>query len=325
MDQVLEHVTGDLVVRVQAGARMGHVAKVLARAGQRISLDAPADATVGGVIADGLAGPLRLRFGTPRDLLIGITVVRADGVIAHSGGKVVKNVAGYDLGKLFAGSRGTLGVIVEATFRLHPLPTASEWVVSKGTGDTPGPIEGHRRYTGALGEVVAAAANSSLLASGVEIFRAEPGAPFEIGVLLEGTAEGVGARAEGMARLLGDGVRRSVWEKEQRPTVRVSCWVSELGAALAAIDGAAAETGVRPAVGGSAGAGVLDVSFDGDLGPFVTALRARLAGSRGSVTVLAPWAGDTLGDVPGLALMRAVKDQFDPGRVMAPGRIAEAI
>jgi glycolate oxidase FAD binding subunit len=89
MDQVLEHVTGDLVVRVQAGARMGHVAKVLARAGQRISLDAPADATVGGVIADGLAGPLRLRFGTPRDLLIGITVVRADGVIAHSGGKVV--------------------------------------------------------------------------------------------------------------------------------------------------------------------------------------------------------------------------------------------
>jgi glycolate oxidase FAD binding subunit len=333
MDQVLEHVTGDLVVRVQAGARMGHVAKVLARAGQRISLDAPADATVGGVIADGLAGPLRLRFGTPRDLLIGITVVRADGVIAHSGGKVVKNVAGYDLGKLFAGSRGTLGVIVEATFRLHPLPAASEWIVATQPPAPPVPapappapdISEMSGDYARVGEVVAAAANSSLLASGVEIFRAEPEAPFEIGVLLEGTAEGVDTRAEGMARVLGDGVRRSVWEKEQRPTVRVSCWVSELGAALAAIDGAAAETGVRPAVGGSAGAGVVDVSFDGDPGPFVTALRARLAGSRGSVTVLAPWAGDTLGDVPGLALMRAVKDQFDPGRVLAPGRIAEAI
>ncbi|MGD0561140.1 MAG: FAD-binding oxidoreductase, partial [Streptosporangiaceae bacterium] len=95
MDQVLEHAAGDLVARVQAGARMGHVTEVLARAGQRISLDAPATATVGGVIADGLAGPLRLRYGTPRDLVIGITVVRADGVIAHSGGRVVKNVAGY--------------------------------------------------------------------------------------------------------------------------------------------------------------------------------------------------------------------------------------
>ncbi|MBO0822126.1 MAG: FAD-binding oxidoreductase, partial [Nocardiopsaceae bacterium] len=114
MDRVLEHAAGDLVARVQAGARMGDVAATLAGAGregagQEIALDVPADATVGGVIASGLAGPRRLRYGTPRDLLIGITVVRADGTVAKSGGKVVKNVAGYDLGKLFAGSWGTLG------------------------------------------------------------------------------------------------------------------------------------------------------------------------------------------------------------------------
>ena len=77
---------------------------------------------MGGVVATGTAGPRRLRYGTPRDLLIGLTVVRADGVIAHSGGKVVKNVAGYDIGKLFCGSHGTLGLITEATFRLHPRP-----------------------------------------------------------------------------------------------------------------------------------------------------------------------------------------------------------
>src|SRR5204863_270033 len=84
--------------------------------------------TVGGVLATGMAGPRRLRYGTPRDLVIGITVVRADGQLARSGGKVVKNVAGYDLGKLFAGSFGTLGLIAEATFRLHPVPAAARYV-----------------------------------------------------------------------------------------------------------------------------------------------------------------------------------------------------
>ncbi|HEX4287455.1 MAG TPA: FAD-binding oxidoreductase, partial [Trebonia sp.] len=131
MSGVLEHAAGDLVARLQAGARMGDVASVLAHAGQEIALDVPGDATVGGVVASGLAGPRRLRYGTPRDLLIGITIVRADGTVAKSGGKVVKNVAGYDLGKLFAGSAGTLGLITEATFRLHPLPAARAYVTTE--------------------------------------------------------------------------------------------------------------------------------------------------------------------------------------------------
>ncbi len=81
--------------------------------------------TLGGMVATGAGGPLRLSHGAVRDLLIGVTVVRADGVVARSGGKVVKNVAGYDLGKLFTGSWGTLGVVTEATFRLHPVPRAA--------------------------------------------------------------------------------------------------------------------------------------------------------------------------------------------------------
>jgi glycolate oxidase FAD binding subunit len=128
MNHIIEHAAGDLVVRAETGVLLGQLSKVLTEKGQRLALDAPAAATVGGVVATGTAGPLRLRYGTPRDLLIGITVVRPDGRVAHSGGKVVKNVAGYDIGKLYAGSLGTLGLITEATFRLHPLAAMSAYV-----------------------------------------------------------------------------------------------------------------------------------------------------------------------------------------------------
>src|ERR1700726_3801452 len=96
-----------------------------------------------GVVATGTAGPRRFRYGAPRDLLIGITVVRADGMIAHSGGKVVKNVAGYDLGKLFCGSAGTLGLITEVTFRLHPRPAAVAYLTAEfgpAGGDVAGAV-----------------------------------------------------------------------------------------------------------------------------------------------------------------------------------------
>src|SRR6202034_3503918 len=126
LDQVLEHEAGDLVARVQAGVRIDELARVLGRAGQQLSLDLPE--------APGVAGPRRLRYGTPRDLGIGITVVLADGTVAHSGGKVVKNVAGYDIGKLFAGSYGTLGLIVEAALRLHPVPAAAAFVTRECDG-----------------------------------------------------------------------------------------------------------------------------------------------------------------------------------------------
>ncbi len=97
------------------------------------------------MVASGLAGPRRLRYGTPRDLLIGVTMVRADGTVAKSGGKVVKNVAGYDLGKLLAGSAGTLGLITEATFRLHPLPAARAWVTATYDALPPWPATRSRR------------------------------------------------------------------------------------------------------------------------------------------------------------------------------------
>ncbi len=198
LDQVLEHAAGDLVARVQAGVSMARLGEVLAGAGQQLALDAPpglggpgpgldgagldgpghgpwpAGGTVGGTLATGAAGPRRLRYGTPRDLVIGTTVIRADGAVTHSGGKVVKNVAGYDLGKLFAGSFGTLGLIVEAVFRLHPRPAAAAYV----TLDCPDAAAAYR--------TVAAASASVLVPSAIEIDRRARDRPVTVGVLLEG-------------------------------------------------------------------------------------------------------------------------------------------
>jgi glycolate oxidase FAD binding subunit len=387
MGQVIEHAAGDLVARVQAGATIGQLASVLARSRQQLALDAPADATVGGVVATGTAGPRRFRYGAPRDLLIGITVVRADGVVAHSGGKVVKNVAGYDLGKLFAGSQGTLGLITEATFRLHPLPRAIAYV----TADF-GPSE----RAGAAA-AVASAAGSALVPSAVELdWPGGSSRTLRVGVLLEGTAAGVAERAKQMAELLASAggspavqisdappprwgrlpspmpapAGRKAGRRDGAPrpggpggeegfvpprpagsslragaVVRVTFWVGKLPGVLDAIAAAGASAGVRIAVSGSAGAGVLyaclDPGTEHDTAVrFVKALRDRLGHrgpggpdgsvarlSRGSAAVLAAppsvmAAAGVYGPVPGFALMAAVKDQFDPGHRMFPGRLA---
>jgi glycolate oxidase FAD binding subunit len=126
LNRILEHNAGDLTAVLEAGVPLADAQRAFASAGQRIALDPPLGeedaATIGGVVATADSGPLRSRFGAARDLVIGIAVALPDGTIARAGGKVIKNVAGYDLAKLFAGSFGTLGVIVEVAVRLHPLP-----------------------------------------------------------------------------------------------------------------------------------------------------------------------------------------------------------
>jgi glycolate oxidase FAD binding subunit len=338
MGEVIEHAAGDLVARVQAGTTIGHLASVLAQAGQQLALDAPAHATVGGVVATGTAGPRRFRYGAPRDLLIGLTAVRADGVVAHSGGKVVKNVAGYDLGKLFSGSQGTLGVITEVTFRLHPLPTAMAYVTAEF---------GAAERAGATA-AVAAAAGSALVPSAVELdWPGGSSRPLRVGVLVEGTTAGVADRAKRMSELLAAAggaplvaVSATVpprWGQlpSSSTVIRTTFWVGKLSGVLDALVAAAADAGLRPAVSGPAGAGALYACLDPRTSDdaaarFVQGLRDRLgaaAAPRGSVVVLtAPpavlAAVDAYGPVPGAALMRAVKDQFDPGYRMFPGRLA---
>ena len=124
LNQVLEHAWGDMTATVEAGCVFSDLQHTLARHGQRLALDPlwPERATIGGILATNDSGALRARFGSLRDLIIGINLALPDGTLAKSGGKVVKNVAGYDLAKLATGSLGTLGVITQAIFRLHPVP-----------------------------------------------------------------------------------------------------------------------------------------------------------------------------------------------------------
>jgi glycolate oxidase FAD binding subunit len=127
--RILEHEPGDLTCIVEGGIRLSALRTALAAHGQRLSLDPPSDPTLAECLLDDLSGPLAHRFGTMRDLVIGVTVVLPDGMRASSGGKVVKNVAGYDLAKLFCGSRGRLGSVERLALRLHPLPAAARTAV----------------------------------------------------------------------------------------------------------------------------------------------------------------------------------------------------
>ena len=185
LDRVLEHEAGDLTCTVEAGIRLSALQETLSAAGQRLSLDPPGDPTIGACLARRLSGPLSHRFGTPRDLVLGVTLVLGDGTIASSGGKVVKNVAGYDLGKLVCGSEGRLALIARVSLRLHPLPAASGTLVVE-TDDAPAIVRALRR--------------SQLHPSALDVVH-----PGRVAVLFEGSERAVAAqldqRCDGLCQL----------------------------------------------------------------------------------------------------------------------------
>jgi glycolate oxidase FAD binding subunit len=316
---IVEHVAGDLVVVVRAGTRIADLQAALGRCGQRLALDGDiGPATVGGRLAEGTSGPGRLLHGTLRDLLIGATVVRADGVVAHTGGKVVKNVAGFDLGKLLHGSRGTLGIVTEAVFRLHPVPAARRWILA----ETPSPGASVQRVLRAQGVPVA-----------LEVDR-PPDGPAAVAVMLEGPAATIDARAAAMAGVVGPDAPvidepPPWWGARPEPggiLLRLTTEIAGLDALLAAV----AATGLPVHVRGSAGTGSLLAGLPtavgaAALGALVTGLR-RDAGKWGGGVIVVDGPLDLLagidrwGPVPGLALMERLKDRFDPGRLLAPGR-----
>ncbi|MGH2845580.1 MAG: FAD-binding oxidoreductase [Thermoleophilaceae bacterium] len=134
LDEIVEHNAGDLTAVLEAGVPLAAAQRRFAGAGQMLALDPPdLGSTIGGVVATNDSGPLRTRYGGVRDLVVGMRIALADGTVAKSGGKVIKNVAGYDLAKLFAGSFGRLGAILEVSVRLHPLPPATATAVGRSS------------------------------------------------------------------------------------------------------------------------------------------------------------------------------------------------
>src|SRR5829696_3380443 len=253
LDRVVEHAAGDLVVVVQPGVPLAELADRLAADRQQLAVDEVVPGTtVGGMLATGLSGPRRLLAGAVRDLVLGVTLVRADGVVARAGGKVVKNVAGYDLAKLICGAYGTLGLVTEAAFRLHPVPEAAAYAaVTAGS-----PAQAYAAVQRVL--------HAQFVPSAVELDRPAAAGPVQVAVLVEGTAAGVAARTGQALAALGPGAaevdRPAWWGRLPGPPEAGDVLVkltTELAGLTRLLDGVTAAAGGLPvAVRGSAGVGV---------------------------------------------------------------------
>ena len=197
LHRLLEHEAGDLTCTVEAGMRLSALQAALEPYGQRLSLDPPGDPTIGGLLAENVSGPLRHRFGAPRDLVLGATLVLADGTIASSGGKVVKNVAGYDLARLVCGSRGRFALIARASFRLHPTPKAAQTLAVE---------------TDEPAQLVRALLASQLQPSALDVLH-----PGGVLVLFEGSPGAVAAQVAAARSLVGGAeVGPGAWETSRR-------------------------------------------------------------------------------------------------------------
>jgi glycolate oxidase FAD binding subunit len=340
MDGIIEHVPGDQIVRAQAGVKLEDLQKNLAGSDQLLGVDPPEEgATVGGIVAANASGPRRLRYGTMRDLIIGIKVVLADGTVAKAGGKVVKNVAGYDLSKLFTGSLGTLGVIAEANFRLHPIRESARTVFIE--------VDDY----GQIPEVAQTLTHSSVSQFVLDALEMRwEGDRGVIAALFEGIEPAVEAqssaateilRSYGEANVLGKDDGDEFWNSfARRPwatgdvALKIGAPPADLAAVLDSVLGAAERAGVEARLSGHAGTGVTFAGLSGeddglvDVVEEVREIRVRRGGS--VVVQEAPLSIKERMEVWGpvgdyLGLTRRVKEKFDPGYTMNPGRFLGGI
>jgi glycolate oxidase FAD binding subunit len=319
LDRIVEHVWGDLTVTVEAGCTVAKLQEALAVHGQRLAVDVlwPDRATIGGILSTNDSGVLRLRYGALRDLVIGVTLALADGTLAESGGKVVKNVAGYDLPKLATGAMGTLGVITQAVFRLHPLPRSSRTLVMRAPD------------LATMEWLILAIQDSKLAHSALQL-RMSAGSEPEADLLLEGTDAGIEAQHALVVKLAqnasvtvasdaahSDGVwrtRQELWD-ESGAIAKFSVLPGDIARTIATILETSHDWSV---VVQATGLGFLRTDAD------LAKLRVGIESSGGSLTILrqpadaAPveaWGNP--GDA--LPLMRALKREFDPLGTLNPG------
>ena len=312
-NRVIEHAWADLTVTVEAGCTVADLQRTLAEHGQRLAIDPlwPERATIGGILATNDSGALRLRYGALRDLIIGVTLALADGTIAMSGGKVVKNVAGYDLPKLATGALGSLGVITRAVFRLHPLP--------RNTRTLTVPAEDAAE----MQRMVLAILDARLVPAAVQT-RFGSVSKAEVDILLEGTPDGIAAQESAIRKLgtAGQGLP-AVWNAREElwgsgPIVKFSTLPSRISLVWESLERFAHAP--WSAVVQATGIGY--ARFDGDL----QGLRTAIEEDGGSLVILGRTNLDTWGS-PGdaLPLMQAVKKQLDPKDTLNPGRFVGSI
>lgn len=338
LKDLISHQPGDMTAVVGAGMPLRALQTALAEQGQWLALDPAteqAGATIGGLLATGDAGPRRLRYGTMRDLAIGATIVLADGTIVHSGSHVIKNVAGYDLTKLFHGSLGSLGLIAEVILRLHPLPAASSTL----------------RATTTVNEATIAA--SALSRSGVEptaIEWTQPATGDGAGTLLvriDGSASGTSVGSSRLAKLLSDqGLSPQLLDADvadqhwatfaeatrgsaEETVVRAGALPDRSPQVIQALRTIADEHGVNATVTSSIGLGLHTAVLSGSTDAQVEVAhqwrrQVETLGGTCSLRNRPAAVADRLapfGTPPSsAALMRAVKHQLDPLERCAPGR-----
>ncbi|HXY25621.1 MAG TPA: FAD-binding oxidoreductase [Candidatus Acidoferrum sp.] len=341
LNRVLEHAHSDLTVIVEAGCTIQTLQETLAQRGQRLAVDPlwPEKATVGGVLSTNDSGALRLRFGALRDLIIGVTIALPDGTLASSGGKVVKNVAGYDLPKLVTGALGTLGIITRAVFRLHPLPHNSHSFSIM----TPN--------LAATRELIFAIQNSKLAHTALQSHFTDEAMPTS-DILFEGTEAGLDAQAAQLRALCKPAelleappavwnTRQDLWssstpqadpEAASFVIAKVSLLPSDLARVVEFFHRAADSNRVRwKSLIYATGLGCLRLDGPSEnLCHAVLALRSSLEKLGGSLVLLhrpaelfSLDAWGTPGD--SLSLMKAIKHQLDPASTLNPDRFLGGI
>lgn len=334
LNRLVEHAVGDLTVTAEAGMKFADLQEILGKAGQFLPIDPayPQQATLGGIVATADTGSLRHRYRGVRDLLLGITFVRSDGKIATAGGRVVKNVAGYDLMKLFTGSYGTLGVISQVTFRVYPLPESSGTVILTGE-------------TNALAEAAQILLSSALTPTAVDLLSPQLVEKLSLGkgsglvVRFQSIAESVKQQS---ARLLEVGEKlglqgtscgendedqlwqrlpETVWNSANNSTI-----ICKIGIRPSEAVKAINELPVQDALI-HAGSGLGVLRFETGKAETLLQVRRACEAKGGFLTVLAAPAHIKQGlDVWGytgsaIDLMRRIKQEFDPENILNCDRL----
>ena len=334
INQLIEHAVGDLTVTVEPGMKFSDLQALLVKSRQFLALDptAPESATIGGIVATGDTGSLRQRYGSVRDQLLGITFVRADGQIAKAGGRVVKNVAGYDLMKLLTGSYGTLGFISQLTFRVYPLPEASGTVVLTGSAEAVSQAADILRgsvLTPVQADLLSTKLVSSLgLGEGLGLIARFQSISESVKEQSNRVLE-VGQKLGLDGAIFADGDEANLWQRLQE-RIHTTATESVITCKIGVLPTAAVEILTQVELGlihiGS-GLGLLQLEDKNQ----VLKVRDRTQASRGFLTILeAPVAVKEQIDVWGytgnaLSLMRRIKEQFDSKNILSPGRFVGGI